>query len=1303
MKKSRRTRREQLTAVVLSILMLTSVFVPQWSFGEVASAAQQVQETRLEDQHTQEIRPENEQTQETAVENRQTQETGPEVQPLQETGTENQPAREIKPELQIEYYKSGEGMVPIEAGSTITLEEEGRTELKVNIIKPADENDPNYRALLEKYEELRKTMLPFKVGDQYLENNPIENNDTLQVHRAFGAGEKYDYNWNRRVVIIAKKAGQETIRIEVPGYETMSFTFVVNAKPVEPPKPKEPEAKDQYFNFYLLNSDGEREKLESPDKGWTIYKPYRSEYAVQAELKDSARESLKKDLKDELVSRLKSKVRREVGAGEGPEYEAKFAEGLQEIEANLETTLKEELDQTWWWWSIDSGGVKERQSPIKRLGSGYDGNSDETNIFRFQIVETQEDSDSISLQINNYGNMEPKFDPYRSSVAAIRIRLPKTEAPVANVQLQHKVEGGEWRAIEGDLNLDYDFGEGIHLLKAASDSGKVEWEVAEDVKRDLQIYDYVDGTLRFGATKVGDFTLNAKIGKQKKNITIHIGEAKQPRVKYRVETENLWRYIPEDGLHLLKDKPVFLNIDDGQSGWQYQEADSDQQTVVVSADTEANTWKIEPKKAGATSLRFALNGQNVDVNVRVEEENHLPKVYFQGKDGEKKYLDDQNQMVLTVLDEGQFHIEGTNLKALRWDAKEKYYLTDTKYAFHFWIDQFSRYNPRKIGAQNATVVYEENGKVLKHDFVIQVLPSEIEEIKAYVGDRELTQADPIQVQGSERVHIVVKGKVRGQQEFKVLPETAYRLRDQEDQHIMGSSFALWKPGTFNVNVFMRDNPDVQTNFSARSAYVPVSGLVGEVPAVWEMDQWNTLSGNFNGIRWYESLDKGYTLSVSPRNASVIDLKWESLTPEIAYYDPLYSNGIVPRKPGIAKFVVSSVDKPEIKREVQVEFRYKYPLTSVVAIANHNIDTGKVKNLNLGINPQNASEQRFHWSYSEPGIVHISDTIYTDPTNVNTPKRTVHTMRGIKTGTVKVTGTPYDQTAGARPIEFEVVVKDSVNGNSISDLSDILSWAQNKMNGISSAYASRPKLGDPWKIAENGKLRKEISQDDLDYIYKSLFTDGKLTKDAMKLAKSILALRAAGVDPERYYGHNLISELSEKEMPKDNIYSLSAYLWALSSDNYGVPYIKETREEAVMAILAMQNLEEGLWIDGSSGDLWQDATGFALYALAPYYNDSEEVKHAVELSVAAIGLKQQADGDISDNSNSLAMVAGGKELATEQAFRSLVSYFEGNVFDYRDMPKKGIDAKVEDQENNEPSVPAPGTDGSGHPSVPAPGT
>lgn len=389
MKETSRLWRKRLTAMALSVLMLTSVFMPQQSSAEITSGTDQVQEMKQEDQQKQEAQVEAQQTEEKKGEDQQTQETKPEAQQTEGANAGDQPAgnvtaenvqtqgtdpaapqaQDAKLEIKFEYYKSGEGLTEVPQDSIIPLEEEGRTELNVNIIEPTTD-DPNYDVLIKKYRELRETRIPFKVGEQYLETDPIENNPTLQVLRAFGAGEKYGYNWNRRIVIIAKNAGQEKITVEVPGYEPKEFTFVVSEKPAAPKDPKESK---EYFNFYLLNEQGERErKIEDPSKkGLTIYQPYREEYVIEAELKDSAKEDLKngKDgLRATLVKELRNKVKKELGGkAEGEEFDRKMAEGLKDIEANIDTILEQELKKGTWTWGVDSDGVTERQPIIKRI------------------------------------------------------------------------------------------------------------------------------------------------------------------------------------------------------------------------------------------------------------------------------------------------------------------------------------------------------------------------------------------------------------------------------------------------------------------------------------------------------------------------------------------------------------------------------------------------------------------------------------------------------------------------------------------------------------------------------------------------------------------------------------------------------------------------------------------------------------------------------------------------------------------------------------------------------------------------
>ncbi len=754
-------------------------------------------------------------------------------------------------------------------------------------------------------------------------------------------------------------------------------------------------------------------------------------------------------------------------------------------------------------------------------------------------------------------------------------------------------------------------------------------------------------------------------------------------------------------------------------------------SVVWSVDNEKiakidATGKLTGLQEGKVTVIAKAGSQVAKKEIKINK-RYEPKVYFQNKNGEKQYLDAENKITLTVLDEGGFYLEGEGVKATHWDAKEKYYLDkrEVEFAFHFWIDQFNRYFPRKVGEKTAVVTYTKDGKTYKKSFVLQVVPSHIEEIKAFVNSQELSMDKAIEVQGSERTWIEVKGRLAGDKEFKTLPDTAYTIQSKPGQHIIGNSFALWRPDTFVIDVFMKDDPQVKLGFKATSTYVPLTDFEVKLPKVWDIDAWNKSGEKFNGLRQYDTLEKGYTVAVTPHNASIHELKWEALTPDIAEYDPLHSNGIVPKKPGIAKFRVSSVDNPKVSKEVEVVFRYKNELESVsIQDKILKMEIGHAKELKLVIQPSNASEQRFVWSYDKEGIVAVSDTVHIDPKDVETPKWTTHEIRALKPGTVKVTGTPMDQVRQVKPIEFTVVVGAPNQGQTITNLQETIDWAHRKMNAIQDAYSSPNEKKSEWKIAEMGKLKSSMVSEQ-EYLYNALFKDGKLITKSGDLAKGILALRAIGIDPENYYGHNLIKELigNTTQAEKSSVWGLAPYLWALSSDDYQYEKTGEAKEEAIKIILSLQNQTTGLW---GAEDYYADETGFALQALAPYYH-REDVKKAVEKAVDAISKHQSADGDVSDNSNSLAMIAVGlwscdpaylvdsrlvkngntllhalkkydlenthgfvwklnngetklNDFATEQVFRTLIAYFNGNVFDYRNTDKKavGVDAITKEQ-------------------------
>ena len=119
--------------------------------------------------------------------------------------------------------------------------------------------------------------------------------------------------------------------------------------------------------------------------------------------------------------------------------------------------------------------------------------------------------------------------------------------------------------------------------------------------------------------------------------------------------------------------------------------------------------------------------------------------------------------------------------------------------------------------------------------------------------------------------------------------------------------------------------------------------------------------------------------------------------------------------------MTSADDPSVTTEVTVRFEYKHPLMSVTSSVDEYemAQYGSVE-LDLDVTPANATETRFVWTYSQDGIVSVKDVIKSSG-NSDGKKTTTHTMTALQPGTVTVTGTPVDDTAGAQPVIFTVNV------------------------------------------------------------------------------------------------------------------------------------------------------------------------------------------------------------------------------------------------------------------------------------------
>ena len=448
----------------------------------------------------------------------------------------------------------------------------------------------------------------------------------------------------------------------------------------------------------------------------------------------------------------------------------------------------------------------------------------------------------------------------------------------------------------------------------------------------------------------------------------------------------------------------------------------------------------------------------------------------------------------------------------------------------------------------------------------------------------------------------------------------------------------------------------------------------------------------------------------------------------------FDNGIVPKKAGIAKFKVSSKSNPEISTEVSVEFRYKYPLTAAKAEnEKYELEEGNAQEFKIQATPENATEQRFHWSYSQEGIVEVKDSVSQDAANVNAPKKTIHTLKALKSGKVTVTGTPFDETGSCKPVSFDVVVTkdgEEPQGDALAMAKEDIAHGVQYLQG-----KSLENYENEWNIFSILRSGETIEQGKLDKYYESVVKQLNTISKNMRvtdLARVALALEAMGKNPTDVGGFNVLEAIyNHEKMMTDSSNCPIFGLLALDGRNYEIPEdAKWSRKDIVTQILKFQKASGGfgLAIEGDTTSI--DMTGMALQALAPYYNDSAypEVKPAVDkalkhfkdsittnagfldlgsenscttaqvlTAVSALNIDPtvKENGFVQNGNNMISNLhtykkdAGfawqatmqGQEMATQQVTYALVAYqrmAEGQtrLYDFTDVPEENPSVKPE---------------------------
>ena len=511
---------------------------------------------------------------------------------------------------------------------------------------------------------------------------------------------------------------------------------------------------------------------------------------------------------------------------------------------------------------------------------------------------------------------------------------------------------------------------------------------------------------------------------------------------------------------------------------------------------------------------------------------------------------------------------------------------------------------------------------------LNVSKSDIKSININVNGNEASESNPLVINGFENGKIFgIEGvDANGEKvllapaavNFKSLSEDKVRVNQDGRIRFVGTGKAY-------VQVSLKGNEKVYVTAVMDIKPVPLKNFkVNLDPGAkpFRINYWNFLGGYYVGAQPYSAQNDGYTISYEPYNTTEKKVLWKALTPEIATHMEEFTNGIIPKRSGIAKFKVTSAIHPEISTDLTIEFAYKVPLKEVVLNkTDYNVEVSNTVPLDISFIPGNVTEERFDWTYDKEGIVEIQETVIGD----GFYKGFTHNILGKKAGIVKVTGTPYDTTAGCKPIEFTVKV-----GNGGASVSKVTGLEESIKHGMDNLYAPNSAVvGNEWGIFTLARAGHKFTTAEINQYVESVnkSVNKKLANgrepSPTDYATIVLALTSLGQDPRTVCDVNFIEKLyNNKNLRNPAYYTSNMLMWtllALDSHNYEVPAnAANSRDQIIAELLKYQRSNGGfnLVIAGEDDANMLDVTAMAIQALVKY-QDKPEVKKAIEKGVEYI--------------------------------------------------------------------------------------
>lgn len=384
---------------------------------------------------------------------------------------------------------------------------------------------------------------------------------------------------------------------------------------------------------------------------------------------------------------------------------------------------------------------------------------------------------------------------------------------------------------------------------------------------------------------------------------------------------------------------------------------------------------------------------------------------------------------------------------------------------------------------------------------------------------------------------------------------------------------------------------------------------------------------------------------SPSNASYQD-NWTitSSNPEVADYVVSMVYNIMPKKAGTTTITATLTDDGNKKQHTfkkEITFFYKNPIRSMeMSQTALSVKAGETIDLPLTfigeLEECGISMSDMEWAFEGAGSVQLSRNPIVVRGNsadgvsvwVANPQ---WSLTGVKTGTVKVTGTPVDQTNSIGSVVFSVDVtagEDKPPADHKALVEQGISGAQKYISGL---FENKDyTYGNEWEIFSLSRSGGSIASAKIDSYLKS--ADDKLAEfladpktKPTDLERVALALGALGQDVSAFKNKDVVSAILNSDLIGDGSNESIFALLVIDSKAYAIPDgAKWTREALVDEIIdKYQNADGGFGLtDNLSSGV--DMTAMALQALAPYTSRGK-VSSAIDKGLDYLRGKQQLNG------------------------------------------------------------------------------